>query len=98
MPLQMETGVLSRRLDRLRSAPGRTATERRPRVDHAATLATDLGGAAHNGVAVFEAAFHVPVDRRALSALPYGVPPDKPLICLDLETTGLATGAGTLAF
>src|SRR3954453_1461717 len=98
MPLDMETGVLSRRLDRLRSAPGRPAADPRPRLDHALALAADLGGAAHHGVAVFEAAFHVPVDRSALSDLPYGVPIDKPLICLDLETTGLATGAGTLAF
>jgi uncharacterized protein YprB with RNaseH-like and TPR domain len=98
MPLDMETRALSRGLDRLRSIPGRVVTEPRPRVDHAAALATELGGLALNGVVVFEKRFSVPVARDRLSALPYGVPPDRPLICFDLETTGLATAAGTLAF
>jgi tetratricopeptide (TPR) repeat protein len=33
-----------------------------------------------------------------LAALPYDIPVERPFVCLDLETTGLATGAGTLAF
>jgi uncharacterized protein len=98
MPLDMETTALARRLDRLRSAPGRVVTEPRQRVDHAAGLAAELDGLARDGVAVFEKKFSMAVKRVALSALPYGVPVDKPLICLDLETTGLATAAGTLAF
>ena len=40
----------------------------------------------------------LPVDRERLSSLPGQPPPDAPLLCLDTETTGLATAAGTLAF
>ena len=40
----------------------------------------------------------LPVDRRRLAALPGQPPADAPLLCLDTETTGLATAAGTLAF
>jgi hypothetical protein len=38
------------------------------------------------------------LDRERLSRLPGHPPPDAPLVCLDTETTGLATAAGTLAF
>lgn len=40
----------------------------------------------------------IAVDRRLLAQLPDGPPPDAPLVCLDTETTGLGTAAGTLAF
>jgi hypothetical protein len=40
----------------------------------------------------------LPVDRSRLARLPGQPPPDAPLLCLDTETTGLATAAGTLAF
>ncbi len=40
----------------------------------------------------------IPIDRRRLAGLPGQPPPDAPLVCLDTETTGLATAAGTLAF
>ncbi len=40
----------------------------------------------------------LPVDRVRLAALPGQPPADAPLLCLDTETTGLATAAGTLAF
>jgi tetratricopeptide (TPR) repeat protein len=40
----------------------------------------------------------VPLDRERLARLPGQPPPDVPLLCLDTETTGLATAAGTLAF
>ncbi len=40
----------------------------------------------------------LPLDRERLSRLPGQPPPDAPLLCLDTETTGLATAAGTLAF
>ncbi len=40
----------------------------------------------------------LPVDRVRLARLPGQPPPDAPLVCLDTETTGLATAAGTLAF
>jgi uncharacterized protein YprB with RNaseH-like and TPR domain len=38
------------------------------------------------------------IDRERLADLPGQPPADAPLICLDTETTGLATAAGTLAF
>ena len=94
----METGVLVRRLDRLRSVPERVIASPRVRVDHAVALAAELGGTTSRGVAVFDSVARVLVDRAALTTLPYGVPPDRPLYCFDLETTGLATAAGTLAF
>jgi len=40
----------------------------------------------------------IAVDRERLARLPGQPPPDVPLLCLDTETTGLATAAGTLAF
>ncbi len=40
----------------------------------------------------------LPVDRARLAKLPGQPPADAPLLCLDTETTGLATAAGTLAF
>jgi hypothetical protein len=40
----------------------------------------------------------IPVDRGRLAALPGQPPPDAPLVCLDTETTGLATAAGTVAW
>jgi tetratricopeptide (TPR) repeat protein len=46
-----------------------------------------------------EAGTHpIPVDRERLATLPRQPPPDAPLICLDTETTGLATATGTVAF
>ncbi|HYN70265.1 MAG TPA: ribonuclease H-like domain-containing protein, partial [Candidatus Eisenbacteria bacterium] len=40
----------------------------------------------------------LPLDRPRLAGLPGQPPPGAPLLCLDTETTGLATAAGTLAF
>ena len=40
----------------------------------------------------------IPLDRERLARLPGHPPADAPLVCLDTETTGLATAAGTLAF
>ena len=40
----------------------------------------------------------IDLDRDRLARLPGQPPPDVPLVCLDTETTGLATAAGTLAF
>jgi RNase H-like protein len=40
----------------------------------------------------------LPLDRARLARLPGQPPADAPLLCLDTETTGLATAAGTLAF
>jgi hypothetical protein len=40
----------------------------------------------------------LPVDRERLATLPGQPPATAPLLCIDTETTGLATAAGTLAF
>ena len=40
----------------------------------------------------------IPVDRERLARLPGQPAPTVPLLCLDTETTGLATAAGTVAF
>src|SRR5215213_3385762 len=40
----------------------------------------------------------LPLDRERLHGLPGQPPPDAPLVCLDTETTGLATASGTVAF
>jgi hypothetical protein len=40
----------------------------------------------------------LPIDRDRLAKVPGQPPPDAPLVCLDTETTGLATAAGTMAF
>ncbi|MFL5778827.1 MAG: ribonuclease H-like domain-containing protein [Chloroflexota bacterium] len=40
----------------------------------------------------------LPIDRERLARLPGQPPPNVPLVCLDTETTGLATAAGTMAF
>lgn len=40
----------------------------------------------------------LPVDRERLAGLPGQPPADVPLLCLDTETTGLATAAGTVAW
>ncbi len=49
-------------------------------------------------VRVERASAFIPVDRDRLASLPGQPPPGVPLVCLDTETTGLATAAGTLAF
>ena len=96
--------LLERRLDRLR-ASARPANEPRPPpspVDHATPLAEALGGrvirGAHGSVVSVETTVDVPIDLGRLSRLPYPIDTGAPLVCLDLETTGLATAAGTLAF
>ncbi|MBA2720615.1 MAG: ribonuclease H-like domain-containing protein, partial [Chloroflexi bacterium] len=49
-------------------------------------------------VRVEPATMILPLDRERLHGLPGQAPPDAPLVCLDTETTGLATAAGTVAF
>jgi uncharacterized protein len=41
---------------------------------------------------------YLPLDRERLAGLPGMPPPDAPLLCLDTETTGLGSAAGTVAF
>jgi len=97
------TDLLARRLDRLRVG-GRPTGAADPinRPDHARALADALGGrvdrTSRGAVVWVETESEVAIDRRALAALPYPVGVDQPFVCLDLETTGLATAAGTVAF
>ncbi len=100
---------LARRLQRYREA-ARSAPERadgpRP-VERAAALAERLALAMDGEVVVTPEGTIVrcdvptrpiPVDRARLASLPGLPPPDAPLVCLDTETTGLATAAGTVAW
>jgi len=71
--------------------------------DLAERLATGLGGEV---VRTDRGAFvrlelesvDLPVDRRRLAGLPGHPPASAPLVCLDTETTGLGSAAGTYAF
>ena len=65
----------------------------------AATLDGELVRTATGAFVRVEAPSMVlPLDRERLATLPGLPPPDVPLLCIDTETTGLATAAGTLAF
>ena len=57
-----------------------------------------IRGAAGGYVRVERPSVALPVDRERLGGLPDSAPADVPLVCLDTETTGLATGTGTVAF
>ncbi len=104
------TDRLARRLARFRAAnagPGTVGDPLpyRPRAsrDLATRLAAAVGGEVIDGptgvhVRVEGDAIDLPVDRARLAALPGQPPADRPLVCLDTETTGLATAAGTVAF
>ncbi len=66
-------------------------------------LADAVGGAVVVGrrgtlVRVDAGLIHVPIDRGRLASLPGQPSPERPLVCLDTETTGLGTAAGTVAF
>jgi uncharacterized protein YprB with RNaseH-like and TPR domain len=49
-------------------------------------------------VTVVETRTRLPADLRLLQELPDPVAPDRPILCLDTETTGLGTAAGTVPF
>lgn len=83
--------------------PGRAPFAGRRSRALAERLAIALGAAAvesDGGTLVVRtpAPERMPVDRVRLAALPGHPPASAPLVCLDTETTGLATAAGTLAF
>ena len=106
-----DAALLQRRLAAFRDRRGATPAPRhgpapRPR-DRSADLAerlalavdgevtaTDRGRVVRRDVPPVE----VPIDRERLSRLPGWPASGVPLICLDTETTGLATAAGTVAF
>jgi uncharacterized protein len=102
--------TLQRRLANLRrerspaAPPSLGGTEPRNRHDG---LAERLAGALDGAVVRMERGSYVrlesptrslDVDRDRLARLPGQPPATVPLLCLDTETTGLATAAGTLAF
>ena len=66
-------------------------------------LAAGVGGSWVEGpggghVLISSPSIELPVDRDRTAGLPGHPGPEVPLVCLDTETTGLATGTGTLAF
>lgn len=94
---------LRRGLERLRADPARVAvpadgTTRR----RAERLADRLGGTLVGDPAapavLVESEVLLPLPRDPLARLPVPVDPAAPLLCLDTETTGLGTGAGTVPF
>ena len=108
--LAESTERLARRLARFRAAnpgPG-TATDPLPyRPSPSRELAVRLAAAVDGEVVDARAGIHVRIERPAielgidrdrLASLPGQPPPGRPLVCLDTETTGLATAAGTVAF
>jgi uncharacterized protein len=104
--------LLGRRLDRLRTDAPVPSVRPGPgggvRVgdlgweDHATPLAEAVGGQVVRTelglVVALKSTVDVRIDTGRLATLPYPIAEGHPLICLDLETTGLATASGTLAF
>jgi uncharacterized protein len=106
-----DAATLERRLARFRAArapePAATAVPRPLRPARgpalAARLAAALDGEVVGGpdglvVRVEPPSIAVPLVRERLARLPGQPGPDARLVCLDTETTGLGTAAGTLAF
>ncbi|HEX5015628.1 MAG TPA: ribonuclease H-like domain-containing protein [Candidatus Limnocylindrales bacterium] len=103
----MSSVTLERRLANFRAAvrpdPAPSAAEQRQTTAQALHLAETIGGEVVGegleAVVRYEPMTVVlPIDREALARLPGQPPADAPLVCLDTETTGLATAAGTMAF
>ncbi len=82
--------------------PARPASALARGPDRATRLAEALGGVverrADGRVVRVVASHHLPLAFERLAGLPYPVDPAHPLVCLDTETTGLGTAAGTVAF
>ena len=99
--------TLARRLERYRAATHADAREDRPPALARRELAERMAAAVDGEVVVTAEGTVVrcevptraiPVDRDRLATLPGQPPRDAPLVCLDTETTGLATAAGTVAW
>jgi hypothetical protein len=97
------------RLDRLRVArpPTMVPAGREPPVageasDRATRLAADVGGrvaeTSQRPIVIVESSLPLEPCLDGLRELPDPVDPDRPLVLLDAETTGLGTGTGTLPF
>jgi hypothetical protein len=102
---------LARRLERFRAAVRVEASHETDPLPHAPIPGTDLAerlastldgevvtGRGGRFVRVDGRSVDIAVDRARLAGLPGQPPADRPLVCLDTETTGLATAAGTVAF
>ncbi len=91
-------------LDRASSPPQDAPGPRRPAraPDLASGLATALDAEVDRGrlgrVVRVRASLPLPAPLQRLATLPYAVDPRHPLVCLDTETTGLGTAAGTVVF
>lgn len=97
VPLERRLANFRQAAGPVRPPPGRASTASAERL--AAVLDAEVVRDPAGCVVRFEApAVPLPIDRDRLAALPGQPPPDVPLVCLDTETTGLATAAGTLAF
>lgn len=101
--------TLARRLERYRAATHATLAHEpdRPSVVDGRELARRLADAMDGEVLETREGTYVrcevptrpiPVERDRLASLPGQPPPSAPLVCLDTETTGLATAAGTVAW
>ena len=105
-----QQALLARRLARYRTAIDRPATDPalRPAAERggptrAERMADAVGGEVRPGpggsvVWCTSPPRSIPVDRTLLAGLPGHPDPTTPLLCLDTETTGLATAAGTVAW
>jgi hypothetical protein len=104
----IDTGAtLARRLERYRAAARADVRETGPPILGRRELAEHMAAAVDGEIIVTaEGTFvrcevptrAIPVDRDRLASLPGQPPADVPLVCLDTETTGLATAAGTVAW
>ena len=103
----LDLAARCRRLERLRhvrrpSEATITVPPPRHTVGRAPRLADAVGGRvehhAGGSVVVLEASGRLAVARDVLARLPDPVKAGHPLVCLDTETTGLGTGAGTMPF
>jgi hypothetical protein len=99
----LERRLANFRATRLAPDPGEGAARTRASTIGAERLAVAVGGELvrtplGSYVVVESPTTLLPVDRERLATLPGQPPPDAPLLCLDTETTGLATAAGTLVF
>ncbi len=107
-----DAALLRRRVAALRAGRGQRPSSSRSPADspnrrtgtaRAERLAAAVGGECLRGVAghvvrVEPATIALPIQRARLAGLPGQPPAEAPLVCLDTETTGLGTAAGTLAF
>ncbi len=110
-PIEGPPSDLARRLERFRAAVRVAPSNETDPLPHAPIPASDLAerlastldgevvaGRGGRFVRVEGRSIEIAVDRPRLAGLPGQPPADRPLVCLDTETTGLATAAGTVAF